>query len=97
MAFLFSVSATPHYDRCAKHLLRRHPTFDGIEERAREILSADPYNRTRNHHIRKLNDVESGEGQYRLRIERFRFRYDIYDREIILHSCGLRREDTYHQ
>lgn len=95
MESLFSVDATPHYDRCARSLLRRHSEFDGVEEQAREILCVDPYNRTRTHGIKKLNDVESGEGQYRLRLGRFRFRYDIFDKEVILHSCGLRREDTY--
>lgn len=95
MASLFSVNATPHYDRCAIHLLRTHPEFDGIEEHTRKILCVDPYNRTRNHHVKKLTDVEKGYGQYRLRSGRFRFRYDIFDKKVILHSCGLRRESTY--
>ena len=59
------------------------------------ILSVDPYNRSRDHPIRKLESVRHGEGQYRLRLGRWRFRYDIYGREVVLHYCGLRREDTY--
>jgi mRNA-degrading endonuclease RelE of RelBE toxin-antitoxin system len=39
--------------------------------------------------------VAADEGQYRLRSGRFRFRYDIEGREVVLHYCGLRREDTY--
>src|SRR5438876_7356980 len=31
----------------------------------------------------------------RLRSGRWRFRYDILGQEIVLHYCGLRREDTY--
>jgi mRNA-degrading endonuclease RelE of RelBE toxin-antitoxin system len=34
-------------------------------------------------------------GQYRLRLGRFRFRYDIEGRMVVLYYCGLRREDTY--
>jgi hypothetical protein len=33
--------------------------------------------------------------QYRLRLGRWRFRYDILGNEVVLHYAGLRREDTY--
>ena len=46
-------------------------------------------------HPIKLARVPAGEGQYRLRSGRFRFRYDIAGREVVLLYCGLRREDTY--
>jgi mRNA-degrading endonuclease RelE of RelBE toxin-antitoxin system len=36
----------------------------------------------------------SGEGQYRLRLRRFRIRYDVVDREVVLLDISLRREDT---
>ena len=36
-----------------------------------------------------------GDGQYRLRLGRWRFRYDITGQEVVLHYCSLRREDTY--
>jgi hypothetical protein len=39
--------------------------------------------------------VPRGEGQWRLALGRFRFRYDIYDQDVVLHYVGLRREDTY--
>ncbi len=43
-----------------------------------------------------MESVSPGEGgQHRLRLGRFRFRYDIERREVILYYCGLRREDTY--
>jgi hypothetical protein len=59
------------------------------------ILSVDPYNKTRKYPIKKLQGVSAGEGQYRLRSRRFRFRYDVAGREVVLLYCGLRREDTY--
>ncbi len=91
----FSVRTTPHFDRLLKTLARRHPELVERYAEAREILRADPYNRTRSHHIKKLEGVQPGEGQYRLSSGRWRFRYDIYGREVILQYCGLRREDTY--
>jgi mRNA-degrading endonuclease RelE of RelBE toxin-antitoxin system len=59
------------------------------------VLQTDPYNRSRTHQIKKLTNVESGASQYRLRLDRFRFRYDIADRIVYLKRCSLRREDTY--
>ena len=95
MTPLFSVRATPHYDRLARRLLNTHPEFDTMENRARQVLETDPYNRSRANPIKKLKDISQGEGQYRLSLGRWRFRYDIYGREVILHYCGLRREETY--
>jgi hypothetical protein len=79
----FSVRTVPQFDR----LLRAE---------ALTILRTDPYNRSRQHDSLKLTGVSPGEGgQYRLRLGRFRFRYDIQRREVILYYCGLRREGTY--
>lgn len=59
------------------------------------ILSQDPYNRTRQYHIKKLEGVVAGEGRYRISLGRWRFRFDILDQVVLLSYCGLRREDTY--
>jgi mRNA-degrading endonuclease RelE of RelBE toxin-antitoxin system len=91
----FAVSTTAHFDRLLKELAPKHPGLvEGLEE-AISILSVDPYNRTRKYAMKKLQEVTVGEGQYRLRSGRFRFRYDIEGREVVLLCCGLRREDTY--
>jgi hypothetical protein len=42
----FLVRTTPHYERLARKLLRQHPDFSPIQERALAILGADPMNRT---------------------------------------------------
>jgi|ERR687888_2669911 hypothetical protein len=91
----FIVRTTPHFDRLAKRLRKQHQEFTDRYEKAVSILRKDPYNRTRRYQIKKLENVPPGEGEYRLRLRRFRFRYDIEGREVILHRCGLRREDTY--
>ena len=60
------------------------------------ILETDPQNVSRRHNIVKLRSIGPGEGgQYRLALRRFRFRYDISGRDVVLYYCGLRREDTY--
>ncbi len=91
----FAIRATPRFERLATALLKGHPEFRPLLSQAREILRADPYNQTRAHHIKKLQGVPPGDGQYRLRLWRFRFRYDVAGHQVELVSCGLRREDTY--
>ena len=91
----FTVRGTPRYERLSNKLFKGHRDFEGAEQSARDILSADPYNRTRRHHIKKLEGVSPGEGQYRLSLGRWRFRYDISGQAVEMHYCGLRREDTY--
>jgi hypothetical protein len=95
MTPFFVIRTTPRFERLARTLLKRHPEFRPLLNHAREILGADPYNRARVYHIKKLEGVQPGDGQYRLRLSRFRFRYDIAGAGVELVSCGLRREDTY--
>lgn len=76
-----------------RKLLKAHPELVAVRERVGVILESDPYNQGRAHHIKKLEAVPPGEGQWRLSLGRFR--YDIYGREVVLALCGLRREDTY--
>ena len=76
-------------------LLKQHPDLRRLQDQVREILETDPYNVSRRHPIKKLEGVSAGAGQYRLRLGRFRFRYDIFGRQVWLFFCGLRREDTY--
>ena len=91
----FSVRVTARCERLVKRLHKQHADFAAAYERSIGILAADPYNRSGLHAIKKLENVAAGEGAWRLRLGRWRFRYDIWDREIELSYCGLRREDTY--
>jgi mRNA-degrading endonuclease RelE of RelBE toxin-antitoxin system len=91
----FVVRTTPRFERSARALARAHGEFVRRYAEAVKLLRQDPYNRSREHNILKLTGVTQGEGQYRLRLRRFRFRYDVYDRDVVLHTCSLRREDTY--
>ena len=91
----FAVRTTPRFERLARALTRAHPEFPALLARAVALLESDPHNRTGAHRIRKLEAAPPGEGQWRLALGRFRFRYDVHGREIVLHYAGLRREDTY--
>jgi mRNA-degrading endonuclease RelE of RelBE toxin-antitoxin system len=90
----FSVLTTSHFDRLMKKLAPKHPELAERFEQTIAILSVDPFNKSGKYPIKKLVGVSAGEGQYRLRSGRFRFRYDVEGFEVVLHYCGLRREDT---
>lgn len=91
----YSVRTAPAFDRLARRLARNHPAFASLYAEAVEILEKDPHNVSRQSSILKLQGVRPGDGAYRLRLGRFRFRYDIAGRQVELVYCGLRREDTY--
>ena len=95
MAALFSVYVTARFERDYRRLLKGHPELASDYSDVLAVLSTDPYNRSRSHPIKKLDQVATGEGQYRIRWDRFRFRYDIDGTSVYLKYCGLRREDTY--
>ena len=89
------VLTTARFDRELKKLSRQHLELPGVFRSIVEILKGDPYNRSRQHAIKKLEAVPAGEGQYRIRSGRFRFRYDIERQTVFLKACSLRREDSY--
>lgn len=92
----FPIRTSPRFARLARNLTDQHPQeFPRRYAAAIEILGIAPANRMRRHHIRKLNDVPAGEGQWRLALGRFRFRYDIAGAIVELIYCGLRRENTH--
>ena len=90
----FTVRTSPAFDRLLRKLSKHHADLPELYATAITILEVDPYNQTRRHAIKKLNKPH-GRGQYRLRLGRWRFRYDLAGRGVILEYCGLRREDTY--
>ena len=91
----FSVLITPSCLRGIKKLTKTHPELADLAEQAVSMLETDPYNRAGNRDVKKLVDVAPEEGNFRLRLGRWRFRYSIYGTQVVLHHCALRREDTY--
>ena len=93
----FRVRTNPHFDRLARRLHKQHrSSFTDRYAEAIAILSSDPSNSSGRYDIRKLASVAQDEdGQWRLRLGQFRFRYDGGNGEVRLLYCGLRRDDTY--
>ena len=91
----FAVFVTARFERDYRALLNGHRTLATEYQAVIAALQTDPHNRTRKHAIRKLEQVEAGDGQYRIRSGRFRFRYDIVGPSVYLKACSLRREGTY--
>jgi mRNA-degrading endonuclease RelE of RelBE toxin-antitoxin system len=90
----FLVTTTSGFDRELKKLAAKHSGIAEVFGSLIEILKTNPYN-GRQHPIRKLEGVAAGEGQYRIRIGRLRFRYDVEGHTVVLKACSLRREDSY--
>ncbi len=92
----FSVEPTQRFQRQARALTKQHPSeFPKLYDLCFEILRTDPLNMKRKYRVLKLKHITPGKGQYRLRLRRFRFRYDVEGSRVVLYFCGLRREDTY--
>jgi mRNA-degrading endonuclease RelE of RelBE toxin-antitoxin system len=91
----FLVLTTSRFDRELKKLAAKHRGLPEVFGQVVQILKADPYNRSRQHPIKKLEGVSAGDGQYRVRSRRFRFRYDVDSQTVVLKACSLRREDSY--
>lgn len=94
MTPLFTVGTSPHFERLYKRLVKQHPSIPKLLREAIAILETDPFNRSQRYVIKKLAGPQV-DGQYRLSLGRWRFRYDIVAQTVELKYCGLRREDTY--
>ena len=90
----FTVRTSSHFERLATAQLKKHAEFAPLLDRAIRILQIDPYNHSRSNAIKKMTGPQT-EGLWRLRLGRWRFRYDIAGQTVELKFCGLRREDTY--
>ncbi|MCS6903338.1 MAG: hypothetical protein NZO41_03560 [Candidatus Bipolaricaulota bacterium] len=88
----YRVISSSHFDRDYKGLARRNPLAISHVEVMVEALKQDPYNRSRQHNIKKLRGVKKGEGQWRIASGDYRIRYDIFGRDVLLYSCKHRRE-----
>ena len=97
MAPGFRVETTNRFDRLAHKLQKKHGSFAGQLLTASAILEQDPLNRSGLWKIRKLKPIGRDKGEYRLRLQRFRFLYDVDGtrRLVTLNYCDLRGDQTY--
>jgi hypothetical protein len=92
-AAAFRIVPSNRFQRLARKLALRYPEFADLYDEARAILSIDPHNTSRAYPIKKLVDLK--DAQYRLRLRRFRFRYDIEGKTVYLKRCAIRAGGTY--
>ncbi len=88
----FDIIHATHFDRDFDALARKHVATPALLENIKATLLSDPYNITRQRKIKKLSDVKSGEGEWRLRIDKYRIRYDLEDNVVKLYSIRHRKE-----
>jgi hypothetical protein len=91
----YSVLTTAHFDRLLKKLAPGILSlWSGLKRRLR-FSRWTRTTRASKYPIKKLQGVAAGRRPVPAALGRFRFRYDIEEREVVLLYCGLRREDTY--
>lgn len=88
----FDVSYSSAFDRDAKKLRKKDKKITGVIETANKILQNDPFNVRQIKNIKKLVDIEKGCGQWRIRFGDYRIRYDIADKDVVLHSIKNRKD-----
>ncbi len=91
----YSIQVTRSFEKELRKLMRRHAEVKGHYNSVIEVLKKDPFNYTRTYPVAKLENVPTGDAQYRIRYEHFRFRYDIVGKVVYLKYCSLRSEKTY--
>lgn len=88
----FNVSYSSAFDRDAKKLRKKDKKITEIVDTASKILQDDPFNAKQIKNIKKLVDVEKGDGQWRIRFGDYRIRYDIIGKNVALHSIKNRKD-----
>jgi len=90
----FSIVYTTACERDIKSLIGRNKEIYPQFLKLLEALREDPYNLSRKYNIIKLTGTPSGEGQWRIRIGKYRLRYDILSQDVVLYSFN-HRKDAY--
>lgn len=91
---MFNIKVTPAFQKNFNSITKRNKSLQ--EKFATPIgrLSLDPYNISGQYDIKKLTGIHEGDGQWRMRIGDYRIRYDVLDRDVVLHSITYRK-NTY--
>ncbi len=89
---MFTVRQSSRFERDITRLTKKNRAVASIFERSLNVLEVDPFNLSRMYRVKKLTDITKGNGQWRLRIDKYRIRYDISNTEVILHSIKPRKD-----
>lgn len=88
----YRILFTSYFERDIKLYFKKNNKVVKFLAKAKEILESDPYNLTKKHNIKKLHGIKSGEGEFRLRVNNFRLRYDIFKKDVVLYSFRDRKD-----
>lgn len=89
----FKIQYSSHFRKSIKLFKKNHKLKDDFDY-ILTILEVDPFNLSRVHDIKKLTDTIGGEGQWRIRVGKYRLRYDIVSQYVILYTFK-HRKDAY--
>jgi len=92
MPQVFRLLPSTRFKRDFEEVYKRDRGIVRKIESLKNNLQLDPYNRRRQYDIKKLKDVPAGGGQYRVRVGKYRLRYDIIGNDVILYSFKHRRD-----
>jgi mRNA-degrading endonuclease RelE of RelBE toxin-antitoxin system len=92
MGSAYRVVSTRAFERSARKLIRKVPKIEDVLDELRGVLETDPLNVSRQHNIKKLTNIELGEGQWRIRSGVYRLRYDVEGDIVTLYSINHRKE-----
>jgi len=73
----FRVLSTPPFERDFRKISRGQLSLVEALSELQAILREDPHNRSGQHGIKKLAEFKRGEGQWRIRWEKYRLRYAL--------------------
>jgi mRNA-degrading endonuclease RelE of RelBE toxin-antitoxin system len=88
----FRVLTTPTFEREFRKIERGDSTLAAALQELLASLRQDPHNRSGQYKIKKPAGLQAGEGQWRIRWRGYRLRYDISERDVVLHSFRHRKE-----
>lgn len=90
----FTLGETKRFRRLLDGLIRKHVPIIAYYEDAVAVLETDPYNHSRQYKIKKLTNINTGDGCWRLSVGEYRIRYDIVGTVVTLKLIRHRR-DSY--
>lgn len=88
----FNLRTTSLYRHSVEQLTKRNRSLFDVVDRLLDALEEDPYNHSGRYNIKKLREIKSGKGQWRIRAGNYRLRYDIIGQDVVLYSFRHRKE-----
>jgi len=89
---MFRIFVSSYCAREIRDLHQRNPELPAVLEKLKALLQEDPHNISRRYDIKKLKGIKHGQGQWRIRSGKYRLRYDVFGKDVILYSFRHRKE-----